>query len=150
MSFVRPSWSFRRAALSTVLVKAFMAWLLRFQILFFLFMTIEPSHIRHFSADFYRQPILPAELRVWLKLALEPQAPVLRRDWLRTRAALASPRNASAFPLAFFRVVPMSMIPIVSSSCDGATAGRTGLRADRESRQREASITQGYPEPANK
>src|SRR5262249_24997741 len=149
MSLVRPSWRFRRAALSTVLVKAFMAWLLRFQILFFLFMTIEPSHIRHFSADFYRQPILPVELRVWLKLSEHP-APVLRRDWRPTRAALASPRSASAFPLAFFHVVPMSMIPIVSSSCDGATAGRTGLRAGRESRQREFSLAPGYPDPANK
>ena len=63
-----------------VLVKAFMAWLLRFQILFFLFMTIESSHIRHFSAAFDRQPILAVELRVWLKLALEHPAPVLRRD----------------------------------------------------------------------
>ena len=63
-----------------VLVKAFMAWLLRFQILFFLFMTIEPSHIRHSSADFYRQPILPVELRVSLKLALEHPAPVFRPD----------------------------------------------------------------------
>ena len=80
MSFVRLSWRFRRAAPSMLLVKAFMAWYCVFKSCSSSLLTIEPSHIRHFSADFYRQPILPAELRVWLKLALEHPAPVLRRD----------------------------------------------------------------------
>src|SRR5690242_16796132 len=100
MSFVRPSSCFGRAVPSMVLFKAFMACLLRFQILFFLFMTIESSHIRHFSAAFYRQPILPVELRVWLwlKLALERRTRVPPRDRRRTRVVLASPQSADAFP----------------------------------------------------
>jgi len=43
------------------IVQSFHGLVIRFQILFFLFMTIEASHIRHFSADFYRQSILPVE-----------------------------------------------------------------------------------------
>jgi hypothetical protein len=128
-----------------VLVIAFQTSLFRSS-----FTTNEPTHSGHSTADSYRQPIFPAKPCVLLKPSLERQVLVPRRDRRRTRVVSASLRSASAFPLAFFRVVQGAMIPTFSSSCDGATAGRMGLHADLESRQRESLLTQGYPEPANK